>query len=227
MSNLPEEGESAGALIPYEEPQPPSTERSTIRRGSNRARAVRLALPLAAILVVAGVFYFASRSAIEAPKGLTIDGVVIGDGLEVTNPRFVGETEDGSPFLLTAKRARPDGPDPENIRLDEVSGDVSLEGGRKLNARAADGLFQPKKNALALSGDVKVSTDDGYTLSSEKMRFDLATRTGRTETPVRLEGPMGDMTAKSMEAHFEQDFVATFSGDVKIMIHRLAEPNDP
>ena len=69
-------------------------------------------------------------------------------------------------------------------------------------------------------------TEDGYRLSSEQMRFDLATRIGRTETPVKIEGPMGELTADKMEAQFDKDLVATFSGGVKITIKRLVEPKN-
>lgn len=223
-----EDGErsDSGALVPVEEPlrDPP---RERLRAPASAGRAMRLVLPLAALLLVGGVFVFASRTVVDAPKGLTIDGVVIGEGLEVTNPRFVGETDDGSDFKLTAERAKPDGPDPEKIKLVTVAGDVALPGGRKLNATAADGLFKPKKQELELHGDVVARTSDGYTLSSETMRFDLATRIGRTEAPVRIEGPMGSLTAETMEARFENDFEATFSGGVKITITRLVGPKDP
>lgn len=187
---------------------------------------VRLMLPVAALAMVGAVFFFASRGSVDAPAGLSVEGVTIGNGLEVTKPRFFGETEDGQPFQVTAARAQPDGPDPKRIKLFEVEGEVGLPGGETLSTKAANGLFKPKENDLSLEGGVVARTSDGYTLTSETIRFDLKARSGETETPVRIEGPMGELDADRMKAVFDKDLVADFTGGVKITIRQLVERSD-
>lgn len=201
---------------------PASAQRPRSGLGSGRLL-LRLGLPIAALVLVTAVFFLTSRADIDAPAALSIDGVAIGSGLEVTKPRFLGETEDGETFQVTADSAQPDGPDPDKIKLQGVKGDVGLPEGRSLNASAKDGLFKPKERWLRLEGGVIAETSDGYAISSETIDFDLETRSGETQSTVRLKGPMGELTADRMKAQFDGDFVATFSGGVKIVITRMAE----
>lgn len=185
---------------------------------------LRLLLPLAALGLVAGVFFLAGRGGERTPLPL-VEGFSLEAGMEVTNPRFMGEAEDGSPFRVAAAKARPDSPDPTRIDLVEVDGELAMPGGRRLNAAAAEGVYQPKAQSLVLSGGVRAETDDGYRLTSDAIAFDLRTRAGRTETPVRIAGPLGQVSARRMEATVDGDLVVRFDGEVKVVIQALARPN--
>lgn len=232
MSDDVEETGASRALVPAGDSEPgalaktsPPPRAAPARRGGF-GRLLRLLLPLAALALVTAVFVLSARSGIDNAANTLVDGLVISGGLEVTNPRYLGEMSDGSPFRVSAKRAQPDGPDPKRIALSGVEGDLTLPEGRALNATAADGLFKPKDKSLRLGGGVVARTNDGYSLAADAIQFDLEKRTGETESPVRIEGPLGEVTADKMEARVETDLVARFTGDVKVVIRKLVEPNE-
>lgn len=224
LATTPETAPELSAAPTAEDAAPASAPR---RRGSAVGLAARLALLATAVGLVVAVFVFAARSGIENAGDGLLDGLAIQSGLDVTNPRYNGEMSDGSPFSVAAARAQPDAPDPKRVTLTEVEGDLALSDGRTLNAKAAEGLLKPKDQSLRLSGGVVASTSDGYTLSADAIHFDLDKRTGRTESAVRIEGPLGEVTADRMDAEMAPGLVARFNGDVKVVIRRLVEPEAP
>ena len=223
-----EDPPASRALATVEQPEDdaPARRARPQRRGTPLGRMLRLALPLAAFALVGAVFVLAARSGVDNVAGSLTDGVAISTGLDVTNPRYLGEMSDGSPFRVSAKRAQPDGPDPKLIELTGVEGSITLPEGRALKATAADGSFKPKDQSLRLGGGVVAETNDGYTLTSDEIMFDLDKRKGTTQTPVRIEGPLGEVSAEQMSAWLEEDLVARFTGDVKVVIRKLVEPEE-
>ncbi|MEL6978074.1 MAG: hypothetical protein AAGM38_05270 [Pseudomonadota bacterium] len=189
-------------------------------------RSLRLGLPLAGLALVLGVFVFTERGVSNSSATALMDGVALQSGLEVTNARYWGEADDGSPFRVSAERARPDGPNPSLIELDGVRGQVDMPDGRILKAEAADGVFKPKANTLALGGGVAAVSSDGYRLMSQALSFDLRARSGESASSVRIDGPLGELTAASMTARFEEGIVLRFDGDVNVVIRELVEPED-
>ncbi|MEM9724169.1 MAG: LPS export ABC transporter periplasmic protein LptC [Pseudomonadota bacterium] len=194
---------------------------------ASATRALRLALPLAAIAVVSAVFIFASRSGIEDARSALVDGIALAGGLEVSNPRFSGVLSDGSPFRVQAAIAQPDGPDPERVTLRDVNGQLRLEDARELTITSSDGVFRPKDEVLNLEGDVVATTSDGYRLTSDRLDVDLATRSSTTPTAVRIDGPLGEITAERMDARVEEGLIANFYGDVRVVIREVVEPEIP
>lgn len=225
IENLPaviEPPRPPAPLEPAQEEEDASYYQTRHRHGGGGL--LRLLLPLAALGLVVAVFFFATRGAERASLPM-VEGVAVGAGMEVSRPRFMGEAEDGSPFRVAAETARPDGPDPTRVDLLAVDGELTLPGGRVLNAVAAEGVYRPKRAELTLTGGVAAETDDGYRLTSEAMSFDLGARKGWSEAPVRLAGPLGEIVANRMEASVDGDLVARFDGEVRVVIQAMAAPN--
>lgn len=196
---------------------------SASNTGGRRRGLLRLILPVAALVIVGAVFILASRGGVESTGDILLDGAALQSGLIVTNPRFIGEAGDGQPFSVSANRAEPDGIDPSEIRLDAVRGRISLPDGRELNATAVEGFFFPKKDMLQLSGGVSAETNDGYSLTVDALDFDLKAQAGESVTPVRIAGPLGELTADRMKAAYDGDLIARFEGDVRVVIRKLVE----
>lgn len=186
-------------------------------------RSLRFLLPIAGLALVAGVFFLSERVGSDSTVSALADGIALHSGLEVTNARYWGEADDGSPFRVSAVRARPDGPNPSLIELLGVRGEVDMPDGRTVQAEAADGLFKPKAQTLDLGGGVLAESSDGYRLRADALSFDLRDQSGESASAVRIDGPLGELTAATMAARFDGDFVIRFDGEVKVVIRELVD----
>ncbi|MEX2518397.1 MAG: hypothetical protein WD969_03580 [Paracoccaceae bacterium] len=173
------------------------------RKERRRLRIVglfKIGLPLFALGVFAALFVF---NGARYDSRISFDGVdlsALDDGLRLTNPRFTGATKRGEPFTVAAAWALPDGPKPETIELSEVTGEINLADGRLVTIAAAGGMIRPKANHVALSGDVRLVTSDGYRLEAEHAALDAETEEMTASGGVMAEGPLGRITADRMRA---------------------------
>lgn len=163
-------------------------------------RLLKIALPVAALLLIAALFAF---SALEEQTGLDLSGFSFEgrDGLRLTQPRFAGATDDGQPFRLSADWALPDAPDPTLVELGPLRGAIEVEPGRSLGVAAQRGAFRPRDRLLRLEGDVTLTlneTEARLTLSSLLGDLDAETLTG--EGPVRGAGRGATLRAGAMRA---------------------------
>lgn len=170
------------------------------RRKQGRARWVRYGLAGAVAAVLGAVWWFTNPG---FDDNITVSGIELtnlSEGLKLSNPRFTGETAQGEPFTLSAEWALPDGPRPEEVALNKVAGEVHLGDGRMVQMQASEGLFYPKEDVVALSGDVRVTRSDGYKITASSARIDAATGALAAEGPVHATGPQGEITAGSLRA---------------------------
>lgn len=181
-----------------EAPRPPREPRTDAVRGySATVRFLRIGLPLAALAVLVGVF-LSGRSGPQSSTELifrTGQFAALQTGLRLTNPRFTGATSAGEPFLIRADWAEPDGPDPELVDLNAVSGEIVLADGRKATLNASEGELAPKGQTVLLTGGVSMATSDGYTMTTETMRANARERLMVSDGAVQIRGPMGELSA--------------------------------
>lgn len=168
------------------------------RRGA--ARWVRRGFG-AAIIGVAGAVWWFTNSGFD--DNITVSGIDLtnlSEGLKLSNPRFTGETAKGEPFTLSAGWALPDGPRPDMVELNDVAGEIHLADGRMVTLSAAEGVFRPKEDMVAITGDVRVTRSDGYELTATSARLDASAGALSAEGPVHGVGPVGEITAGSLRA---------------------------
>lgn len=180
-------------------------------------RVLRIALPLGALVLVVAIFAFPRPDFGEFEFNSA--GFDVSDGLRLQNPRFDGETEDGRPYLVTAKWALPDAPDPTSILLGPAMGRIELSSDRIGFLSAGSGEFRPNENILILEESVTARTSDGYRLTVERAVADI--REQRLETEVRtvLSGPRGELVAGAMIAtRSEEGDIVRFTGGVVLTI---------
>jgi lipopolysaccharide export system protein LptC len=168
-------------------------------RRARRVRFLKVALPAAAVALIAAMFLFSGRRAVE---GLGVGGLEIdpADGLRLSSPRFTGETTSGQPFVVTADWALPDGPDPSRVTLGPMRGQITLDPGRRVTLEAATGALFPKEERLTLGEGVVVTTSDGYRATVASAEVDFGAEEARAEGPVAGEGPLGRIEAGAMRA---------------------------
>ncbi len=166
---------------------------------SRVVRALKLALPLAALGLAAAIFLVPRpdlRSGFDF-SGVRYDG---SDGLRLLNPRFTGRAPGGQPFVLRADWALPDSPDPTSIGLGPLTGEFGVREGSRLTLAADGGEMRPKDERLRLDGRVRLGLDALYSLESGEVNVDMAAQTLRAAGPVAGQGPQGDIAAGSMRA---------------------------
>lgn len=206
---------------PPQPSRPPDAARA--RRVSGYSRLVwwaKIALPLAAILVI-GLVFLSSRE-----KGGIIDmrtvanTAALGVGLKLEDPRFTGITQAGEPFEITAVSALPDRPMPTRIDLTDPTGEIRLASGIAVNVTARSGAMLRSEDKLTLDGGIVITTSDGYTAETDSILVDLDTDTVTATSPVEGVGPAGSISARRMTLVRSNDGLDTvtvrFEGDVAV-----------
>lgn len=165
-------------------------------------RGLKIALPLLGLALLASLFLLPRETRLD---GLVIetsaDLLALGEGLAVTRPRIAGATAEGEPFVVSADRAVPDGPDPAEVTLERVRAEFLQAEGRGITLSAETGALRPKARTLSLSGDVALDTSDGYRVRTGRVEADLEAGTLVAPGPVRAEGPQGAIEAGRFSAH--------------------------
>ncbi|HKK37696.1 MAG TPA: LPS export ABC transporter periplasmic protein LptC [Paracoccaceae bacterium] len=178
-------------------PPPP---RRDVTGYTRLVRSLKIVLPLLALALLSSIFLWPRETRFEGGLVYTsADLVALGEGLAVTGPRIAGATAAGEPFVVTAERAVPDGPDPEAVDLESVRAEFRQDG-REITLAAAEGALRPKAQTLSLSGDVALDTSDGYRVRTERVEADLEEGELVAPGPVTAEGPSGSIAAGSFRA---------------------------
>jgi len=177
---------------------------------SRRVRWMKLLLPLGAVALVGAIFLMGrdlgGTSGLLSPMELAR----LGAGLKIDSLRFSGETEAGEPFEIRAVSAVPDQAQPERIDLDQPVGEIAMQDGRRVTARAAQGRLYRSSRRVELDGAVEIETSDGYRITTERAEMLVEERRLHAPGPVRGEGPRGSIQAGSMRAHgVDDDSAAT------------------
>ena len=191
-------------------------------------RAAKVGLPLIAVGIAASFFLLSNARYEDA---VTFDGVdlsALGEGLKLTNPRFTGATARGEPFTVTAEWALPDGPQPENVELSKVSGELNMIDGRFVELSALSGNLQPKANVVELSGSVAFMSSDGHELRASRALLEADKNLLTAEGPVLAKGPMGRIEAGSLrvERRGEDGDFIWFENRVKVFIDKPNQKAD-
>jgi lipopolysaccharide export system protein LptC len=131
-------------------------------------------------------------------------GMAIPESGQLTDARYHGVDDHGRPYTVTAAVARQVAP--ERIDLTKPAGDVSLESGSWLMAKAQHGVYLQRTQQLDLSGDVTLYRDDGITLVTDAAAVDLKAGAAAGAALTHAEGPFGTLDA--------QGFAATDSGSI-------------
>lgn len=187
------------------------------RRHSGRVRALKLALPAAAILLVAG---FVFKSYIAVPEGLdiTVEGAAIDSGrLVMSNPTLDGFTEDNRPYEMTAARAIQDIGSASRIDLEGIEATLPIDDGGWARIEAETGTFDRESNRLVIDSDVTIRTEDGMTARLGSANVDIAEGRMTTSDPVEIELGGTRIQAQGMSVE-ENGGVLVFEDRVRVEI---------
>lgn len=189
----------------------------------------KIALPILAVGLFSSVFLVSETDVFEGTGIVFSDADLsaLGDGVQIKSPRFSGVTDGGDKFLLTANYANPDSNKPSVIGMESVSATLDLASGEHVDVTATSGELQIPTQELRLTDGITISTSQGF---RAKMRSALAyMRKGSviSEDPVEVVGPMGQITALSLEfktvfateGENVQNHILSFRDEVRVIFH--------
>lgn len=192
-----------------------------MRQYSRSVRWMKIMLPIAAIGLIFLIFLMGKDRGAVIDLSDARNAAALGAGLKLENPRFAGKTEEGDPFVLTARSALPDGAMPDQIELDAPTGEIQLSDGIKLVVEAEDGRMYRKDEKLDLMGDVTLVTSNGYTARTNRVNLDLAAKTAVAPGKVSAEGPVGSIRADRFRVNRaspdDRHVTIWFEGNVKLI----------
>jgi lipopolysaccharide export system protein LptC len=182
---------------------------------------LKVALPLAALAILATLFLLADR--IDPDDALPYADVDVEDRARaprMTAPTYAGTTSDGAALTLRAAEARPASERTKAIAQGLVLNLVTPDGART-DLTATTAVLDDPSRRILLTGGVEVTTSSGYRITTDGIAANLD-RSGLTSSgPVQANGPAGDLVADSMTLSQDNQtpgaYLLVFKGGVKLI----------
>lgn len=178
------------------------------RRRSRLIAALRRFFVAGAGASFAAVFVFMALHGIEG--GFNRDRYSAAEPLRMINPRFIGRTENGGPYQLSAEVAeRPQG---ENQPIELVAPVYGTEAGTIM--LAPRGVYDQQAKTVVFDGEVLFSDRNGNRFTTPNMIVDLERGTLTGRGGVTGAGPLGVLQAGSYELR-DSDRALVLGGGVR------------
>lgn len=195
------------------------TRRTTVnRRYTGFVRSLRFILPLIALVMTVVVLTWdeagrrvaplAKEEAVPTPANIQN---------ELLKPVYNSVDDKNQPFTVTADRAVQGRDNPDIVELDKPVAELLQTDGSKIAGDAASGLYEQKSQKLNLEGDVHLKHSNGFTLTTEELRIDMATQKAYSGRDVVVEGPEGSIEATGLEGDTNTGSMI-FTGPAKVTI---------
>lgn len=168
----------------------------------------------------AAVFVFMALYAVEG--GFNAGQLSAAEPLRMINPRFIGRTENGGPYQLSAEVAeRPQGGD-QPIEL--IAPVYRTEAGTIM--LAPRGIYDERAKTVVFDGEVLFSDRGGNRFTTPHMMVDLGKGTLTGRGGVTGAGPLGVLQADGYELR-ESDQALVLRGNVRGQIPDKSQPSAP
>ncbi len=156
------------------------------RRHSRRVVALKIGVPVGALLLVG---MFAGWAWLSSPGGLSVDltGSAVKDGkLVMANPRLNGFTKDNLPYEMMAERAIQDLTITSKIALEKIDARLPIEAEKWADISADNGVFDNEANTLDVTSPMTITTTDGMRAELRSAFVDMSTGRIISSEPVRI-----------------------------------------
>lgn len=168
-------------------------------RYSRLVAILKIGLPLLALVLLASMFLVTAEDDFEGGIAFTeADLDRLGQGLQITAPVLTGMTRAQDPFRFTATVVRPDDAPPNRAEIERLAGRIDFLGGPSLTLAAPEAVLDLETERMTASGRVTIETDDGYTLSADRMELDLVDGSVLAAGEVDSVGPMGTIRSETL-----------------------------
>lgn len=191
-------------------------------------RLMRWSLLLAAMGIIGTVFVTAMLN--EDPEQdldlLISRGEDNAPRIGLENARFSSKDSENQRFYVTARSALHSPDNPDDVDLENLQADMEMAGGMWVSVSAPTGVYQRQDEILLLDGGVNIFSDRGYEFHTEAGFLDMAVGRATFPTPVRGQGPFGNVTSDSGQIEKNGQRIL-LEGNVKLTILGAAQRDAP
>ena len=193
-------------------------------RHSRMVRALRIAVPAAVVLAMAGIVAVSVFNPFRMllPK-LPVDmGNLIVSGTKVTmeSPHLAGFSTDQRPYEIWAKAAIQDLTDPDHVELTVPRAKVLMEDKSTVTMVARTGFFDSKEQMLDLRKDIFLQSSTGYEAKLSQAYVDINQGTVISDEHVDVKLLNGTLTADRLRILNSGELVR-FEGNVVMNLDGL------
>lgn len=189
-------------VLRSELPEAPPADVPRRRHSYSRfVRAMKVALPGVALLLVAMVVAWPQIEAVEeefSVKFAALKEAAVGR-IEMINARYFGTDDNNRPYAVTAARAVEVDADGDLVALENPKADMSLEGDTWVMLNGDSGIYSRTAGTLTLSGNVNVFHDRGYEFHTSEAVIDVESGAATGQAPVEGSGAFGTVTGEGFE----------------------------
>ena len=186
-------------------------------RHSRMVRVLRIAVPAAVLLAMAGVVAVSIFNPFRMllPK-LPVDvGNLVVSGTKITmeSPHLAGFSPDRRPYELWAKAATQDLTDPDHVELNTLRAKVLMEDRSTVTLDARSGRFDSKQQILDLRQDIFLQSATGYEAKLSQAQLDINKGLVTSEERVEVKLLNGTLVADRLRI-INSGEVVRFEGNV-------------
>lgn len=194
------------------------------RRHSRRVRHLKIALPLAALLVGA-VFAVVSLVRTYIPSNLQVESATIEDGkIVMRNPAIAGRNNDGISYSMKAERALQDMKQPDVITLENITAKMPVNEKTIAEVVARTGVYDRGKNLLDMTAPFTIDLNTGLKAAFRSASLDVNGGAMSTREPVSIKSPSASIVAQSLRMT-DKGRVVVFEGKVVVDVDPAAVRN--
>jgi lipopolysaccharide export system protein LptC len=187
-----------------------------IERRQRRVQALKYLLPLLSAALLALLLFWPQIEGRDSRISFRRGPSIVPEALQVVEPRFQGTDELQRPFTVTASTARQAGPE-EPLALERPRADILLRDGGWVLVEAQGGRYERNRQALELSGDVRVWHDGGTLFRTERATVQLDQGEARGDRATEAQGPFGLIQSQGFELR-ERGAVMVFTGQARAVL---------
>ncbi len=190
------------------------------RRHSRVVRIMRVAIPIAVVIGLAGISLVTYLNPLRMLNELPIDIsnlVVSGTKITMERPRLSGFTHDARAYVLSADAAAQDLTKPDLVELRNIHAKLDMQDKTTMEMSAATGIYDTKNETIRLQRDILLSSSTGYQGRLSEAQVDIRKGTVVSDQPVELELLQGTLNANRLEIIDSGDLVR-FHGGVTMVL---------
>ncbi len=157
---------------------------------------LKVLLPLLALGILSTLFLVART--IDPAQTIPFADVDIDEltrEQRIMRPNYSSVTEGGAAISLSAASARPEITNPQRIRAENIVARIDLPSGERIDIDAEGATLDGNNRDASLDGGVVVTSSGGFTLRTELLQVNLASTEVHAPTDIRVDSPLGQMTA--------------------------------
>jgi lipopolysaccharide export system protein LptC len=171
---------------------------ATAARHSRMVRILRVAVPAAVALAMAGVIGISIFNPFRLIPKIPLDmGNLVVSGTKITmeSPHLSGYTPDQRPYEMWAKTAVQDVTDSNHVELNKVRTRLLMQDGSTVFLDSLTGLFDNKGQTLDLYKEIFLKTTSGYEARLTQAHIDMGKNTVDSDQHVDVKLTNGTLSS--------------------------------